>query len=150
MNQSPAATSDANSRLVQVLDNYLAALQTGTAPNKDDLLALHPDLADDLRTCLASLDFIRRAAVKPTLVDRTGPDPSGVEPPAGVGNDRAQGDGQEPDGTLRIGEGPGGRFGATAPRRADQGAAAIAKLSENEQEAWRILWTEVERVLQGK
>src|SRR5262249_46897866 len=64
MNASALAQSatGSESRLVRVLDGYLASLQRGDAPDKSALLAAHPDLADDLETCLASLDFIRRAA----------------------------------------------------------------------------------------
>ena len=49
-------------RLVNVLDDYLAALQRGDPPDKSALLAAHPDLAEDLEACLASLDFVRRTA----------------------------------------------------------------------------------------
>jgi serine/threonine protein kinase len=58
---APSATGS-ESRLVRVLDGYLASLQRGDAPDKCALLTAHPDLAEDLETCLASLDFIRRAA----------------------------------------------------------------------------------------
>jgi serine/threonine protein kinase/WD40 repeat protein len=54
-----------DARLVQVLDSYLAALQAGNAPDKQELLARHPELADDLEACLASLAFVRSAAVRP-------------------------------------------------------------------------------------
>jgi serine/threonine protein kinase len=47
--------------LAEVLDAYLAALESGTPPDVDELLARYPDLAGDLRECLASLAFIRRA-----------------------------------------------------------------------------------------
>jgi hypothetical protein len=58
---APSATGS-ESRLVKVLDDYLAALERGAPPDKSALLAAHPELADDLEACLASLDFIRRAA----------------------------------------------------------------------------------------
>jgi serine/threonine protein kinase/Tfp pilus assembly protein PilF len=48
-------------RLAGVLDEYLAALHRGTAPDRSALLAAHPDLAGDLEVCLASLEFIRQA-----------------------------------------------------------------------------------------
>jgi eukaryotic-like serine/threonine-protein kinase len=50
-------------RLVEVLDAYLAAAQDGTAPARDALLAEHPELAEDLEACLASLEFIRQASL---------------------------------------------------------------------------------------
>jgi serine/threonine protein kinase/tetratricopeptide (TPR) repeat protein len=67
MNASRHRVSGSDSHLVQVLDGYLAALQAGTAPDKEKLLAQYPELAEDLEACLASLDFIRQAAVKPAV-----------------------------------------------------------------------------------
>jgi WD40 repeat protein/serine/threonine protein kinase len=61
---SPNAVGS-DSRLVKILDGYLAALQAGNPPNKDALLAQHPGLAEDLEACLASLDFIRTAGLAP-------------------------------------------------------------------------------------
>jgi serine/threonine protein kinase/tetratricopeptide (TPR) repeat protein len=58
--------ADLDAHLAQVLDDYLAALETGTAPPREELLARHPELADDLAACLGSLDFIRRAAARPS------------------------------------------------------------------------------------
>ncbi len=58
MSQSPSET-----RLVEVLDDYLAAAQEGRAPTREELLAAHPELAADLETCLASLEFIRQASL---------------------------------------------------------------------------------------
>ena len=49
-----ATAAERDARLVQVLDEYLAAVQAGRAPSKAELLASHPDLADDLDPCLAS------------------------------------------------------------------------------------------------
>jgi eukaryotic-like serine/threonine-protein kinase len=67
-------------RLVEVLDAYLAAAQEGTAPARDALLAEHPELAEDLEACLASLEFIRKASLTvPPFV----PDEKAVEPGAG-------------------------------------------------------------------
>jgi hypothetical protein len=67
MNPSRHRITGSDSHLVQVLDGYLAALQAGTAPDKEELLAQYPELAEDLEACLASLDFIRQAAVKPAV-----------------------------------------------------------------------------------
>ena len=56
-------------RLVEVLDTYLAAAQEGVAPTREELLAKHPELAEDLEACLASLEFIRQASLtNPPLV----------------------------------------------------------------------------------
>jgi serine/threonine protein kinase len=48
-------------RLARVLDEYLAQMRAGSAPAPAELLAQHPDLADDLKECLACLDLIRQA-----------------------------------------------------------------------------------------
>ncbi len=61
-------------RLVEVLDAYLAAAQEGRAPARDELLAEHPELAEDLEACLASLEFIRQASLTapPLVADSQG------------------------------------------------------------------------------
>jgi WD40 repeat protein/serine/threonine protein kinase len=63
-NLSPSVDKDAS--LAEVLDAYLASLHAGTAPSQEELLARHPDLAGDLKECLASLAFIRQAALPAT------------------------------------------------------------------------------------
>ncbi len=50
------------SELVRVLDQYLADLQAGRAPDRAQLLAAHPDLASQLEQCLAGIAFIHQAA----------------------------------------------------------------------------------------
>src|SRR5262249_37559634 len=60
---------ETESRLVHILDDYLAALRAGTPVDRDQLLARYPELAQDLAECLASLEFIRRAAATPCLVE---------------------------------------------------------------------------------
>ena len=65
MTATSPTSADREARLVQVLDAYLAALHEGTPADPAELLARYPDLADDLRECLASLEFIRRAEVQP-------------------------------------------------------------------------------------
>jgi eukaryotic-like serine/threonine-protein kinase len=65
MSQTTTAASGSEARLVRILDRYLAALQEGAVLDKSALLAEHPDLAEDLEACLASLEFIRRAEVRP-------------------------------------------------------------------------------------
>jgi serine/threonine protein kinase/Flp pilus assembly protein TadD len=49
----------------QALEDYLAAVTAGTAPPREEFLALHPELAEDLNACLAALRFIGRAARGP-------------------------------------------------------------------------------------
>jgi tetratricopeptide (TPR) repeat protein len=65
MSKTTTAASGFEARLVRILDRYLAALQEGAVLDKSALLAEHPDLAEDLEACLASLEFIRHAAVRP-------------------------------------------------------------------------------------
>ena len=70
LTQSRPATSS-EVRLVEVLDAYMAAAQLGRAPSREALLADHPELAEDLEACLASLEFIGRASLTaaPPVVD---------------------------------------------------------------------------------
>jgi serine/threonine protein kinase/Flp pilus assembly protein TadD len=86
MNAQRIACQDEDPRLAQVLDSYLAAAATGAAPSRDELLARYPDIADDLAECLASLDFIHRAAVKPVPTDDDAG--AGVRPEAPLGDYR--------------------------------------------------------------
>jgi eukaryotic-like serine/threonine-protein kinase len=72
---------ETDARLVQALDEYLVALEQGRAPPREQFLARHPELADDLRECLASLEFIRQAAVTPPTVTAA---PPPAEPRSGV------------------------------------------------------------------
>jgi hypothetical protein len=46
------------SRLIGVLDQYLADLKAGHAPDRAKLLADHPELAEQLEACLAGMEFI--------------------------------------------------------------------------------------------
>jgi serine/threonine protein kinase len=60
--------------LIHILDAYLADLQAGQMPDRAALLAAHPELAAQLESCLAALDFIHRAehpdpTMPPTLGD---------------------------------------------------------------------------------
>ncbi|MFO0906504.1 MAG: protein kinase [Pirellulales bacterium] len=61
-------------QLVQILDQYLADLKAGKSPERDALLAQHPQLAQQLNACLAGLEFIQGAAEPaspaPPLVNR--------------------------------------------------------------------------------
>ena len=59
--RDPVAPAETASALVRVLDDYMAELQAGKAPDRSRLLADHPDLAAQLERCLAGIDFIHRA-----------------------------------------------------------------------------------------
>jgi serine/threonine protein kinase/WD40 repeat protein len=61
MNDNSPLSVDRDDRLAEVLDAYLAAQEGDAPPDVDEFLARYPDLADELRECLASLAFIRRA-----------------------------------------------------------------------------------------
>jgi eukaryotic-like serine/threonine-protein kinase len=50
----------------EILDGYLGALEAGNAPDREALLARHPDLAGDLQAALLGIDFVHGAA--PRLV----------------------------------------------------------------------------------
>jgi serine/threonine protein kinase len=54
--------TDSAAMLVRVLDDYLADLQAGRAPDRAQLLAAHPDLASQLEQCLSGIEFVHRAA----------------------------------------------------------------------------------------
>jgi eukaryotic-like serine/threonine-protein kinase len=58
--------STEDSLLVQVLDEHLAALAAGHAPTQEELLAVHPELANELRACLPSLEFLHQVDLTPT------------------------------------------------------------------------------------
>jgi tetratricopeptide (TPR) repeat protein len=73
-----AAAPPAADSMARALEEYLAAAEAGTAPPREEFLARHPDLADDLDACLAALRFIGRAAEGPRSV-AAGLDPA--EPP---------------------------------------------------------------------
>jgi Flp pilus assembly protein TadD/serine/threonine protein kinase len=62
-NGTPEAESTA-----RALEEYLAAVEAGTAPPREEFLAHHPELAEDLDACLAALQFIGRAAEGPRAV----------------------------------------------------------------------------------
>ncbi|UCG17128.1 MAG: hypothetical protein JSV19_03665, partial [Phycisphaerales bacterium] len=63
MNTKSDAASKSQSRLATILEDYLAAVERGTRPDREALLAEHPDLAEELEACLATLDFMRRVDV---------------------------------------------------------------------------------------
>jgi tRNA A-37 threonylcarbamoyl transferase component Bud32 len=71
---APETPPEDASALARILDAYLAELRAGQAPDRAALLAAHPELAAQLESCLAALDFIHRAehadaAVPPALGD---------------------------------------------------------------------------------
>jgi len=49
-------------RFGEILDEYVSALEAGNAPDRETLLATHPDLAEELQAALLGIDFVRCAA----------------------------------------------------------------------------------------
>ncbi|MBI3468913.1 MAG: protein kinase [Planctomycetes bacterium] len=47
-----------DSRLLSAVDEYLAALEAGAPPDRDDFLARHADIAQELAGCLDGLAFV--------------------------------------------------------------------------------------------
>jgi tetratricopeptide (TPR) repeat protein len=69
--------------MARALEEYLAAVEAGTAPPREEFLARHPALADDLDACLAALHFIGRAAEGPRSVAAGAAGPEPPEPAPG-------------------------------------------------------------------
>jgi WD40 repeat protein/serine/threonine protein kinase len=51
------------SQVLRILEGYLEELEGGRQPNPDELAARHPELAEPLRACLASLELLHGAAL---------------------------------------------------------------------------------------
>jgi outer membrane protein assembly factor BamB len=56
-----APTPDSDGKLASILDDYMAALQAGRAPDRRLLVQAHPELAMELEACLAGIEFIHQA-----------------------------------------------------------------------------------------
>ncbi len=52
-----------DSRLVEALESYLAAIEQGTPPNRREFLARHAEVASRLEQCLDGFELVRSAAV---------------------------------------------------------------------------------------
>lgn len=53
-----------NPRLVEAVHEYMAAVEAGERPNRQEFIARHPDIAGDLSACLQGLAFINQAAAQ--------------------------------------------------------------------------------------
>jgi hypothetical protein len=49
-------------RLADILDKYLTGLDRDGSPSAEDLIAQHPDLAELIRACMGSLNFLYQAS----------------------------------------------------------------------------------------
>ncbi|HMC10295.1 MAG TPA: serine/threonine-protein kinase, partial [Pirellulaceae bacterium] len=54
----PGDSLEPSPQLLQILESYMEELENGSLPNPEELLARHPQLAEELRGCLASLEFL--------------------------------------------------------------------------------------------
>jgi hypothetical protein len=65
MGPTTRAQPEHEERLAEILEQYLADLQAGRAPSKAALFARHPELAEDLEECLASLEYVGAIDIAP-------------------------------------------------------------------------------------
>src|ERR1022692_2437182 len=70
-------------RLQHILAAYLQDVEAGKNPDREKLLAQHPDLADDLRSFLAENEKMRRLVAQ-NEVATLGPEPSPDAPAEGA------------------------------------------------------------------
>src|SRR4051812_20819985 len=77
-------SADRDRRLDEVVTAYLKAVEAGPAPDRDELMAEHPDLADDLAAFFAAESQVGRA-VAPLRADGDAPTTGLASPPAGPG-----------------------------------------------------------------
>ncbi|MEZ6087504.1 MAG: protein kinase [Pirellulaceae bacterium] len=66
------ADADVASQVVRILDDYLAQLKAGQQPDREALLAEHPELAHSLQACLAGLEFIHGSGDRDVSAKRLG------------------------------------------------------------------------------
>src|SRR6266481_9654975 len=59
---SSAAVGQDDPRVIQALDDYLAALEAGQKPDRRVFLARHAEVAEALAKCLDGLEFVQKAA----------------------------------------------------------------------------------------
>jgi serine/threonine protein kinase len=83
--QNGMAAPPSADNTARALEEYLAAAEAGTAPPREEFLARHPELAEDLDACLAALRFIGRAVAGPRSIAA---EIEGEEPPGQLGDFR--------------------------------------------------------------
>jgi len=58
---STTTTEPIEASIQEILDEYMAELRAGRSPDREALLALHPDLADSLAASFRALDLVHGA-----------------------------------------------------------------------------------------
>jgi serine/threonine protein kinase len=84
-----AGMSGDDERLVRAVEEYLAAIESGRRPNRQEFVARHPEIATELSACLQGLAFVHSAAAR-------------VAADAGVEADRHVGPSAQPLGDFRL------------------------------------------------
>src|SRR5437868_7158200 len=93
MSSAPESSSAREERVIEAIAEYLEAAEAGRAPERDEFLARHPDLADELRAFLDDRDRFARAAAPlgppppaaaPEAPTRTPRGPPAADPALGV------------------------------------------------------------------
>jgi WD40 repeat protein len=97
-------TAGRDDRVNAVIAEYLRAADAGRPPSRDELLARHPDLADELRSFFADHDAARLAAANSADAPALAPSPAPASPP-GLGTVRDFGDYELLDEIARGGMG---------------------------------------------
>jgi WD40 repeat protein/serine/threonine protein kinase len=78
-------------RVTQALEEYLAGLEAGQKPDRQEFQARYPDIAEALAECLAGLDFVQ--AVTPELQEPNGDELGGtMAAPTSIGPEGPLGD----------------------------------------------------------
>src|SRR5262245_58957643 len=100
-------------RLHEVLGAYFEAVEAGRAQRPEDLIAQHPDLADELAAFFASEQRFGRL-VEPLQVTAAIPEPvgapAGLADPDGVNNLEQHREWDPHAATESVASGPGGAF----------------------------------------
>ena len=63
MNSQVSKASQSFARLAAALDEYLRAQESGSTHSADEFVNGYPDIAEELKRCLESLEFIRHASL---------------------------------------------------------------------------------------
>ena len=54
----PDETQSLDTRLIDVSEQYMTDRRAGTAPRHAEIIARHPDIADELKSCLEGIDLL--------------------------------------------------------------------------------------------